>query len=320
MASTPLVSVLIPTYNPSKEFLTAALQSLQKQTLQGIEVIVNDDCSTTDVAAIIAPFQTALNIAFAKNGTRLGIGGNWNATLARAQGTYVAFLFQDDTWSPDYLSAAVKTLEANPTTGFVSMEHVYGVEGMTEVAPLYEAVREYRTKHVNGGFHHGPALLKWWLERELTPNIVGEPSFVVIRREATERMGEFLKDMPQFLDVEYWTRLLLGYDWYFLRGNYGSFRVHAKAASAENQASGQGLFDRLRCLELLIEELSGEDRETALKARSSALRKMIGKFFRRVGSGKKVSAQGSGELRRFCLRHPFIVFNAFVEYLAKGDK
>ncbi len=320
MPGTSLVSVLIPTYNPSPEYLTAALKSLEAQTFTNWTALVHDDCSATDVQAIVAPFLASGKITFVRSPERLGIGGNWNACIRNSQSEYVAFLFQDDLWSPDYLAAAMKALESNPTTGFVSLEHAYKMEGMAEMSPLYEAVRKYRTEKVNPGFHQGPALLKWWIEQELTPNIIGEPSFVVMRREAVDRMGAFLNDMPQFLDVEYWTRLLLGYDWFFLRGNFGSFRVHAKGASAQNQEAGQGLFDRLRCFDLLIDALTGEDRETAVKARSAALRKMIGKFLRRVGGGKRVSSQGSGELKKFCLRHPFTVLHAFIEYLAKGDK
>lgn len=320
MSGASLVSVLIPTYNPSPEFLTEALKSLEAQSFSSWTALVHDDCSDTDVKKIVEPFLASGKITFVRSDKRLGIGGNWNACLRASEGQYVAFLFQDDLWAPDYLASGVKTLEGNPTTGFVSLEHLYKVEGMAEMAPLYEAVRRYRVEKVNAGFHQGPALLKWWIERELTPNVIGEPSFVVMRREAVERMGSFLTDMPQFLDVEYWTRLLLGYDWFFLRGNFGSFRVHARGASASNQEAGQGLFDRLRCFDILIDALSGEDRQTAVSARSAALRKMIGKFFRRVGGGKRVSSQGSGELRKFCLRHPFTVCNAFIEYLAKGDK
>lgn len=320
MADQNAVSVLIPTYNPDPEFLRQALDSLKAQTFTGWTALIHDDCSSTDVQATVAPYLTDKRFTFIRSDKRLGIGGNWNACVRNSGGTFIAFLFQDDLWAPSYLAEAIRVLEENPTVGFVSLEHAYKVEGMQEAAPLYEAVRQVRLQDVQGGFHQGPALLRRWLERELTPNIIGEPSFVVMRREAVEKMGSFLTDMPQFLDVEYWTRLLLGYDWYFARGEFGGFRVHAKGASAMNQETGSGLFDRLRCFDLLIGELSGSDRRLAVEARSRALKKMIGKFFKRVGTGKKVSGQGSGELKKFCLRHPLTVCKAFVAYLAYGDK
>lgn len=314
----PLVDVLIPTYNPKPEHLTEALKSLQAQTYTGWTALVHDDCSAADTLAIVAPFLTDRRIRFVRSEKRLGIGGNWNACFEQSSHPYIAYLFQDDVWAPTYLHDAVQTLESNPTVGFVSMEHIYAVEGEMTSAPLYDAVRDFRNAHVKSDLHEGISLLKWWITHELTPNIIGEPSFVVMRRDAMAKMGPFLTDMPQFLDVEYWTRLLLSYDWYFLRGNFGSFRVHAKGASAVNQESGQGLFDRLRCFELLIKTLSPLDKRIAIEARGKALKTMVTKFRNRVGSGKKVSAQGSGELKKFCLRHPLLILKAVVQSYASG--
>lgn len=314
------VSVLIPTYNADPAMLRETLDSLLAQTYEGWTALIHDDSSTSDVQVTLAPYLADKRFTFKKNPERLGIGGNWNACIRESEGEFVAFLFQDDLWAPDYLKDAIGVLEGHPTVGFVSMEHRYKIEGVDALAPLYEGVDAFRKRELSPGFHAGPALLRRWVEMELTPNLIGEPSFVVIRREALEKMGGFLKDMPQFLDVEYWTRLLLGYDWYWKCGQYGAFRVHANGASAMNQAVGQGLFDRLRCFGLLIDELSGEDKHLAEQARSDALRKMIGKFFRRLGTKKRVSSQGSGELKRFCLRHPLQILSAFIAYLAKGDK
>jgi glycosyltransferase involved in cell wall biosynthesis len=312
------VDVLIPTYNPKPEHLSEALRSLQAQTFRDWTALIHDDCSTTDVAAIVAPFLSDTRIRFVRSDTRLGIGGNWNACFRQSSAELIAYLFQDDVWAPTYIADAIETMEKNPTIGFVSMEHAYAIEGEMTTAPLYDAVREFRDKHVKSGLHSGLALLKWWIEQELTPNIIGEPSFVVIRRDALQKMGPFLNDMPQFLDVEYWTRLLLRYDWFFKRGKYGSFRVHIKGASAVNQESGQGLFDRLRCFEILIATLAPNDKPTAIRARSKALKTMVTKFRNRVGSGKKVSAQGSGELKKFCMHHPFLILKAIIASYISG--
>ncbi len=309
----PLVDVLIPTYNPRPEHLTEALKSLQAQTYTGWTALIHDDYSDTDVLAIIAPFLPDGRIRFVRSEKRLGIGGNWNACAMRTSSPFVAYLFQDDVWAPTYLEEAMKILETHITVGFVSMEHTYMIEGEMTTAPLYEAVREFRTTHVKSGQHNGKTLLQWWIEQGLTPNIIGEPSFVVMRRESMQKMGPFLTNMPQFLDVEYWTRLLLAYDWYFLRGHYGNFRVHIKGASAVNQETGQGLFDRLRCFELLIGTLSRDDRKIAVAAQQKALMTMVTKFRHRVGTGKRVSAQGSGELKKFCLRHPLLILRAIVQ-------
>lgn len=314
------VAVLIPTYNPDPALLKEALDRLKNQTYEGWTALIHDDCSTVDTEAIVKPYLQDERFTFKKSPERLGIGGNWNACVKQCDAEYAAFLFQDDLWEPAYLKEALEVLEAHPTVGFVSMEHTYKMEGMADVAPLYEDVYRYRQEKISEGFHSGPAVLRRWIDMGLTPNIIGEPSFVVMRKEALDKMGPFLTDMPQFLDVEYWTRLLLGYDWFWKRGSFGAFRVHAGGASAINQKEGAGLFDRLRCFGLLIDELSGDTKKAAMQARADALRKMFGKFFRRIGKKGKVSAQGSGELKRFCLRHPLQIISAFLAYLTKGDK
>ena len=156
--------------------------------------------------------------------------------------------------------------------------------------------------------HKGSEFLHFWIHHELHPNVIGEPSFVVMRREVMLKAGEFLEDMPQFLDTEYWLRLLLVSDWYCLNdNNYGSFRVHPGGASAVNQEVGTGLYDRLRCFERLVEWLDGDDQKKAIEARNRAIETMVGKFFRRIGSGKKASAKGSHALLWFCLRHPMLI-------------
>ncbi len=311
------VCVLIPTYNPNPAFLTEALQSLQKQSFSDWTALIHDDCSDSDTRKIIEPFLTNPRFHFTKSDRRLGIGGNWNECVRLLEEPFVAFLFQDDVWSPDYLQSALEALEKHPTSGFVSLDHRY--EGSRDMVtmPLYEAVRNFKKKNIPSGFHTGKEILQFWIKHELHPNIIGEPSFVVMRRSMMKQAGEFLEDMPQFLDTEYWLRLLTITDWINLDDReHGMFRVHAEGASAMNQEAGEGLFDRLRCFERLIGLLNGDLRQTSVNARNKAVQKMIAKFFGRVGSGKRASAKGSGTLVKFFLKHPMVIFSGVWRYFS----
>jgi glycosyltransferase involved in cell wall biosynthesis len=314
MPQAPLIDVLIPTYNPKPDHLAAALSALQNQTFQGWHAFIHDDCSSVNVYAMVEPFLKDPRFTFVESDKRLGIGGNWNACVRQTNSPVVAFLFQDDQWSPNYLADADAALEKNPSVGFVTMNHTYQIEGDMETAPLYKSVETLRSG-MSAGVHKHEELLRYWIERELTPNIIGEPCFVVMRRSAMQATGDFLENMPQFLDVEYWLRLLLKFDWYFVPGKYGAFRVHSSGASAQNQETGQGLFDRLRCFEMLIDALNGSMKKLAKTSRNNALQTMIAKFFRRVETKKSISKKGGSGLLAFCICHPFLIAHALLRYM-----
>ncbi len=304
------VSVLIPTYNPRSDFLIAALKSLQAQSCNDWTALIHDDFSNRDVRTMIEPFLADPRFRFEASAKRMGIGGNWNACVEHSDAPIVAFLFQDDLWSPEYLQSALDALECHPTASFITLDHRYEGDDDMMTMPLYEAVRNFKKKNIRSGLHEGKELLRFWINHELHPNIIGEPSFVVMKRSAMWQAGKFLTDMPQFLDTEYWLRMLTISDCVCLtEREYGVFRVHAEGASAMNQEAGEGLFDRLRCFDRLIGLLSGEDRRTAMNARNNAVRKMIAKFFGRVGSGKNSSPKGSGALVKFALQHPFVILS-----------
>ena len=284
------------------------------QTEDRWTLLIHDDASDTDVQAQIALALQDSRIQFKRSSKRRGIGGNWNAALKNAAHTpYIQFLFQDDAWSPDYLERSLHILEQHPDIGFTVADHIYTFEGMDESQPFYEALRRERLAAVSPGKHAGEEFLRAWLARGLHPNLIGEPSFVMLRKNLMDRLSPFREDMPQFLDVEYWMRCLLHANWHFLKENLGAFRVHQAGASAQNQETGSGIFDRFRCFQELIQNLpEGELKREAITARTRALDTMVQKFFNRVRSGKHVNTFGSGALLSFIVRHPFLFVSALM--------
>ncbi len=309
------IDVLIPTYNPKREHLIETLESLLAQKYTDWHALIHDDCSDIDTESIVKPFLKDPRITFKKSPVRLGIGGNWNAGLKATTGRFVAYLFQDDLWSPEHLSHAMDILEENPPIGFVSMAHSYLFDGHSPSTEYYERVQA-AMKNVKHGPHSGMEMLRRMLECELTPNVIGEPSFVVIRRYIIDAAGPFLEDMPQALDMEEWLRVLRISKWYYAAdGEFGSFRVHGGGTSAVNQEAGYGLSDRLRCFQILLQGLRGEDRRLALQSRDRAVQKMIAKFFTRVGGGGAVSGTSRNNLIAYCLRHPLLMTRCFLQYV-----
>lgn len=107
----PAVSVVIPTYNRAAD-LRRCLGSLTAQTFKDFEVLVCDDGSTDDSAAVADEFAGRLNLSF---GTAENFGGPArprNRGVAAARAPYIAFLDSDDWWAPAKLERSVAALEA----------------------------------------------------------------------------------------------------------------------------------------------------------------------------------------------------------------
>jgi GT2 family glycosyltransferase len=316
-----LIDIYVPTYEPNLAFLKAAVDSALAQTETRWRMLIHDDCSKVDVRAMVEPYLNDARITFERSTTRLGIGGNWNACLKQSvissgdekrHVPFTQFLFQDDVWAPTYLASMMNALEKNPSAGFASGDHAYDCTESPEAAPLYAKVTDARNG-IAAGTHNGKELLKQWIDRELHPNIIGEPSFVMMRRSLIEKVGPFREDMPQFLDVDYWLRCLMQSDWVHVTENVGSFRVHGGGASAQNQASGAGIYDRLRCFQMLIGSLPHDaTRKSAIEARNRALEDMAGKFLKRMGNKQSIPARGAGGMSAFALRHPWLVMRALM--------
>jgi len=95
--SNPKVTVIIPAYNAEK-FVHTCIESAIQQTLNDIEILCIDDCSTDSTPNILSKF--------AKNDTRItifthtlnkGEGASRNTGLDNARGDYIFHLDADDT-------------------------------------------------------------------------------------------------------------------------------------------------------------------------------------------------------------------------------
>jgi len=308
----PIVDILVPTYEPRPEHVREALASIRSQTESRFTCLIHDDCSQADVARIVAPFLADERFTFVRSPRRLGIGGNWNACLQQGgNAPFVAYLFHDDRWEQAYLERGLRVFAKHPSVGFLSVDHAYFMEGTNGNEGRYRELETFKRTEIKPGFHPGGEILQWWILRELHPNIIGEPPFVLFRRSTLGEVGPWDGKMPQFLDVEYWVRCLQVTDWYYLAETLGSFRVHPGGASARNERSGAGIYDRLECFERLIRSLPpGPLRTSAVATRNRALTTMARKYFARRREGKSVKSSAKRFMIGFALRHPILVGRA----------
>lgn len=100
--ATPLVSVVIPTYNHAR-YLGRALQSLLDQTYTNWEAIVVDNHSTDNTDEVMASFADP-RITFLKIHNNGVIAASRNAGIRAAKGEWIAFLDSDDWWKTKKLA------------------------------------------------------------------------------------------------------------------------------------------------------------------------------------------------------------------------
>ena len=110
MNNSPLVSIVIPTYNHAP-MLQRALATVVEQTYQNWNAIVVNNFSTDNTLEVVAAFNDPRIqcVNFRNNGV---IGASRNEGIALATGKYVAFLDSDDTWFPTKLEQCVEILES----------------------------------------------------------------------------------------------------------------------------------------------------------------------------------------------------------------
>lgn len=117
----PLISVVIPTYNPDIAHLSAAIESVLNQVHDRLELCIADDASTNpQVRETILSFaQKDPRIKYLFREQNGHISAASNSALTLATGEFVALLDQDDLLADYALAAVAKALAEYPEAGLI---------------------------------------------------------------------------------------------------------------------------------------------------------------------------------------------------------
>ncbi|MGH2354710.1 MAG: glycosyltransferase family 2 protein [Chloroflexota bacterium] len=221
----PHVSVCIPTYNRSG-YLRAALDSALAQTYRDFELLVVDNGSTDDTAAVVAGYAAQdRRVCYRRNPRNLGVVGNWNRCLALAQGAYIALLHDDDLWLPTTLQTLVGALDAHPAAGFA-----YGVA--EEIDDTGRPVGLRRSRGGDGLL--APAVAFAHL---LAFNSVPPPA-VLVRATAYATAGPYDPTIGSAIDWEMWLRLASRYPVVYVDRVVAKYRLTEESVTKCVEADG----------------------------------------------------------------------------------
>ena len=119
----PKISIVIPVYNRSN-YLSAAIESVLKQTLTDFELIIWDDGSTdnsVDIANHYAQQDKRIKVIAAKHqGQTLSLQGGFSVI----SGTYTGWIDSDDILAPTALEETAIFLDNNPQVGLVYTDYL----------------------------------------------------------------------------------------------------------------------------------------------------------------------------------------------------
>jgi glycosyltransferase involved in cell wall biosynthesis len=186
-APAALTAVVITTYNHA-HYLAAAIQSALKQTRRADEIIVVDDGSQDDPAAIVARYPGVRLIRQENQ----GLSAARNTGLIAARADYILFLDADDRLRPGAIRAGLDCFDEYPEAGFV-----YGGYYLTD--------RKHRriSKDVHNPIGDEP--FKTFLEG----NAIGMHATVLYRRAVLQSLGGFDASLRRCEDYDVYLRLSL---------------------------------------------------------------------------------------------------------------
>jgi hypothetical protein len=170
-----LVSTIIPVHNRA-DLLREAVASVLAQTHRPIEIVIVDDGSTDDTAAVAHELAEAHDEPIVViHQANAGPGAARQRGLERAEGAYIQFLDSDDLLLPTKFAAQVEALRRQPQCQICygpSMEENHSIQPVRRVGPMRATGRPLDTLF--------PHLLveRWWTT-----------SSPLYRRDLLDRIG-----------------------------------------------------------------------------------------------------------------------------------
>ncbi len=282
----PLVSVVIPTYNYAR-FVTHAVDSALAQTYSATEIIVVDDGSTDDTRHRLAPYRERIRYIWQEN---KGLSAARNTGIRHAKGGWVGFLDADDLWHPRKLEAQVGYLARHRDIGLLAVDCIEfsGEPGS------WPAIAELVS----------PPAQAITVEQLAVRSRFG-PSGALVRKACFDEVGLFDEAMRAAEDVDMWIRILSRYPIVKLQLPLFYYRLHPSSQS-------QDPFLGERYCTLKLEKVFGGD---LIPARSLTLR-------RRAYSYNSICVADAYHKRGYHCRALAHAFRSIIQWPlphAKGD-
>ncbi|MBW4055885.1 MAG: glycosyltransferase family 2 protein [Proteobacteria bacterium] len=194
---TPMVSVIIPTFNRSHTILRS-IGSVLSQSYQNFELIIVDDASTDDTEFVVSGIVDD-RIKYIRHETNKGGSAARNTGISHSKGKYVAFQDSDDEWFYNKLEMQMAVFESMPQILAVYSGYLLEKDGELKYMPteqLYAGSGQIFTKLLRG-------------------NCVSTQTLIV-NNDILKKIGGFDERLPRLQDWELVLRLSKEVEFQFL--------------------------------------------------------------------------------------------------------
>ena len=120
---TPLISIVLPTYNGAK-YIRQSVESCLAQTFQNFELIIVNDCSTDNTLEIINEYAKAdSRVVVVNNAFNKKLPLSLNTGFEVARGTYYSWTSDDNLYAREALETMLNILQNNTAVDLVYADY-----------------------------------------------------------------------------------------------------------------------------------------------------------------------------------------------------
>jgi glycosyltransferase involved in cell wall biosynthesis len=220
MLASPLISIVIPSYNQAK-YIAYNLDSILAQTYSNFEVIFIDDGSKDNTAEILKSYSEKDSRIkyFYQNNSERAVARSHG--ISKANGKYICLVDSDDTWLPHKLETQLAVMENDPEI-ILCYAPVNRID--PENKPLKNAPRQQKG--------YSGLIYKHLLMRNFIPSVTP-----MIRASVLKNIGEQVTDFIPYEDWDFWLRLSRCGKFHHIKEALGNYRLHPQQSVQNVKAS-----------------------------------------------------------------------------------
>lgn len=316
------VSVVIPVFE-RRDLIAAAVQSALAQEIDGLEVVVVDNCSQDGTWELLQGIADP-RLRCLRNESNVGLFGNFNRCAAEASGTYTLFLGSDDRLEAGFLAHAAGLLDAAPSASLLSSRgQLIDREGRGKGM--------IAARFAPGRYAGASVPAAWfWSSYHYGENPLNYPSGVVFRASALRACLPFRTDLGAPADIDMFLRVLRHGDLIVSEQVGCAVMMHEGQEGLKARAGNEVTRQQLALMDVFRAELEAAGAWERVRRQSSALvfaalARTALKESGRFGEEYRSFGRGAGEMTAaatflFVLRLLDLLGVRFARYLRASQR